>query len=80
MTLDVNGASHGECSGLKLCKKSITERFEDSPTGLFYTGLQLVFPLPALLLHRYGRAPVLLRKPRPPAAPTAEAPAGTPDR
>ena len=34
-------------------------------TILFYTGLQIWIPLPAILLHRWGRSPLLLRKARP---------------
>ncbi len=35
-------------------------------TILFYTGLQVWIPVPAILLHRRGRSPLLLRRPRPP--------------
>ncbi len=57
------------------------EHYQMIYTILFYTGLQLVFPLPALLRHRFGRAPVLFRRSRPPATPAMEAVrVETPDR
>ena len=31
------------------------EYYQMMYTILFYTGLQLIFPVPALLLHRFGR-------------------------
>jgi BASS family bile acid:Na+ symporter len=34
-------------------------------TILFYTGIQIFVPLPSLLLHRSGRSPRPLRRPRP---------------
>ena len=37
---------------------------------LFYTGVQIFVPLPTLLRHRLGRAPVLFRRPRPPEVPS----------
>ena len=34
-------------------------------TLLFYTGIQIVVPLPAAIRHRLGKSPLLFRKPRP---------------
>ena len=34
-------------------------------TILFYTGLQVWIPVPAILLHRWGKSPLLFRKARP---------------
>lgn len=42
---------------------------------LFYVGVQIWVPLPTVLLHRFGRSPLLLRTPRkPPPAPKGPGP------
>ena len=45
-------------------------------TILFYTGLQVWIPIPALLLHRRGLSPLLFRRPRPPSTCSSPGPSG----
>ena len=46
--------------------KGLPEQSQALYTILFYTGLQVWIPIPAMLLHRAGRSPLLFRRPRPP--------------